>query len=168
MSSSLFQWMMTVLCGEAGLTREKSSRLPCSLVSNDHDSSPDSLFFLSLRTTSSVVWGGRINLTDILKVPWHVAIYDEAHKLKNRSSKTYEASCQLPTKLRYGLTGTAMQVISSMYSFPPVKSQLFCSFPSLSSGLQAGWLDDVLADCGDACRISNSCAAAHLCRANCY
>lgn len=54
--------------------------------------------------------GGRRNLEDMLRVPWHVAIFDEAHKLKNRSAKIYEACCQLPTKLRYGLTGTAMQV----------------------------------------------------------
>ena len=64
----------------------------------------------------SFVWGGRINLEDMLKIAWHVAIFDEAHKLKNRSSKTYEASCQLPTKLRYGLTGTAMQVHSFVRS----------------------------------------------------
>lgn len=49
-------------------------------------------------------------MEDMLKIAWHVAIFDEAHKLKNRSSKTYEACCQLPTKLRFGLTGTAMQV----------------------------------------------------------
>ncbi|KAL3134837.1 hypothetical protein ABBQ32_007805 [Trebouxia sp. C0010 RCD-2024] len=51
----------------------------------------------------------RRNLEDMLRVPWHVAIFDEAHKLKNRRAKIYEACCQLPTKLRYGLTGTAMQ-----------------------------------------------------------
>lgn len=55
-------------------------------------------------------------MEDMLKIAWHVAIFDEAHKLKNRSSKTYEASCQLSTKLRYGLTGTAMQVYLFMRS----------------------------------------------------
>ena len=53
----------------------------------------------------------------MLKISWHVAIFDEAHKLKNRNSKTYEACCRLPTKLRYGLTGTAMQVGLSTRSF---------------------------------------------------
>ena len=46
----------------------------------------------------------------MLRVPWHVAVFDEAHKLKNRNAKIHEACCQLDTKLRYGLTGTAMQV----------------------------------------------------------
>lgn len=45
-----------------------------------------------------------------MKIRWHVAIFDEAHKLKNRASQIYAASCGLDTKLRYGLTGTAMQV----------------------------------------------------------
>ena len=57
--------------------------------------------------------GYRRNLDDMLRVSWHLAIFDEAHKLKNRSAKIYDACCQLPTKLRYGLTGTAMQVGSS-------------------------------------------------------
>ncbi len=52
----------------------------------------------------------RRNLEDMLRVAWHVAVFDEAHKLKNRSAKIYEACCELKTKLRYGLTGTAMQV----------------------------------------------------------
>lgn len=61
-------------------------------------------------TVDAGMLGGRRNLEDMLRVPWHVAIFDEAHKLKNRRAKIYEACCQLPTKLRYGLTGTAMQV----------------------------------------------------------
>ena len=42
-----------------------------------------------------------------------MAVFDEAHKLKNRNAKIHEACCQLGTKLRYGLTGTAMQVPTS-------------------------------------------------------
>lgn len=34
----------------------------------------------------------------------------QAHKLKNDGSKTYQAAAQIRTKLRYGLTGTVMQV----------------------------------------------------------
>ncbi len=52
----------------------------------------------------------RRNIEDMLRIPWHVAVFDEAHKLKNRNAKIHEACCQLDTKLRYGLTGTAMQV----------------------------------------------------------
>ena len=46
----------------------------------------------------------------MLKIDWHVAVFGEAHKLKNRASQIYAACCELKTKLRYGLTGTAMQV----------------------------------------------------------
>ena len=41
---------------------------------------------------------------------WHAVIVDEAHKLKNENSKTYKACESIATKLRYGLTGTVMQV----------------------------------------------------------
>lgn len=52
----------------------------------------------------------RRNIEDMLRIHWHVAVFDEAHKLKNRNAKIHEACCRLGTKLRYGLTGTAMQV----------------------------------------------------------
>ena len=55
----------------------------------------------------------RRNLEDMLRIPWHVAVFDEAHKLKNRNAKIYGACCALQTKLRYGLTGTAMQVCTA-------------------------------------------------------
>ncbi|DBA69980.1 TPA: hypothetical protein ACH3X2_012333 [Trebouxia sp. C0005] len=51
----------------------------------------------------------RRNIEDMLRIHWHVAVFDEAHKLKNRNAKIHEACCRLGTKLRYGLTGTAMQ-----------------------------------------------------------
>lgn len=44
------------------------------------------------------------------KVEWHVAFFDEAHKLKKRSNSIFEAARSLKTKRCYGLTGTAMQV----------------------------------------------------------
>ena len=42
----------------------------------------------------------------LFSVPWHVAIFDEVHKLKNKKSGVYMAAGQLDTKLRYGLSGT--------------------------------------------------------------
>ncbi|KPV71875.1 uncharacterized protein RHOBADRAFT_56261 [Rhodotorula graminis WP1] len=38
-----------------------------------------------------------------------VVIVDEAHRVKNRKSATTQAMNQFPSRLRYGLTGTAMQ-----------------------------------------------------------
>ena len=43
------------------------------------------------------------------KVSWHVAIFDEAHVLKEGTQK-FNAAMRLNTMRRYGLTGTAMQV----------------------------------------------------------
>ena len=45
---------------------------------------------------------------------WNAAIIEnaramQAHIVKNKDSKTYQACQRLPTRLRYGLTGTAMQ-----------------------------------------------------------
>lgn len=51
----------------------------------------------------------RLLADDVNSVPWHLAIFDEAHKLKNDRTKLYEAVAGLPTRLRYGLTGTPMQ-----------------------------------------------------------
>ncbi len=63
----------------------------------------------------------RINIDRLQEIDWHVAIFDEAHKLKNKrvSTKndnisTYGAATSLRTKRRYGLTGTAMQVKSQL------------------------------------------------------
>lgn len=46
---------------------------------------------------------------ELYTVAWHVAFFDEAHKLKNHKTKGYAAAALLPTKLRYGLSGTIMQ-----------------------------------------------------------
>lgn len=51
----------------------------------------------------------RLLADDVNSVPWHLAMFDEAHKLKNDRTKLYEAVAGLPTRLRYGLTGTPMQ-----------------------------------------------------------
>ena len=44
----------------------------------------------------------------LLRVPWHVVVFDEAHAMKNSASDTAIAADRLPTRLRYGLTGTPM------------------------------------------------------------
>ncbi len=46
---------------------------------------------------------------DMCSVPWHLVIWDEAHMLKNEKTKLYKAAVRLPTRLRYGRTGTPMQ-----------------------------------------------------------
>jgi hypothetical protein len=43
----------------------------------------------------------------------HVVVYDEAHKLKNSKSKQYEAALALPTKYRYGLSGSTNTATAS-------------------------------------------------------
>ena len=54
----------------------------------------------------------RLQLKSITSIPWHLAVFDEAHKLKNKSSSTYRAASALHgiTRRLYGLTGTIMQV----------------------------------------------------------
>lgn len=54
----------------------------------------------------------RLQIEDLLSIEWHTAVFDEAHKLKNDKSATYEAAAELHgvTKRLYGLTGTIMQV----------------------------------------------------------
>ena len=55
----------------------------------------------------------RLQLESITSIPWHLAVFDEAHKLKNESSSTYKAAAALQgiTRRLYGLTGTIMQVL---------------------------------------------------------
>ena len=54
----------------------------------------------------------RNQIESITSVNWHVAVFDEAHKLKNDDSATYKAALQLHavTNRMYGLSGTVMQV----------------------------------------------------------
>ena len=64
---------------------------------------------------------------------WHAAIVDEAHKLKNDASKTYQACSSIPTKLRYGLTGTVMQVtdFTQRHGHDWAKYHWHCGFSNL-------------------------------------
>ena len=45
-------------------------------------------------------------IEDLAIIPWHLVIVDEAHCLKNDKSQTWQAADRLPTRLRFGLTGT--------------------------------------------------------------
>ena len=44
----------------------------------------------------------------MIQIPWHLVIFDEAHRLKNPKTLTAGAADILPTRLRYGLSGTPM------------------------------------------------------------
>ncbi len=69
----------------------------------------------------------RLQLESITSIPWHLAVFDEAHKLKNESSSTYKAAAALQgiTRRLYGLTGTIMQVLSQP---PPRIGLAICYF----------------------------------------
>lgn len=51
----------------------------------------------------------RLNIGDVSQRDFTIVIADEAHRLKNPTSGTTEAMHLFPTRLRYGLTGTAVQ-----------------------------------------------------------
>ncbi|BFI27867.1 DNA excision repair protein ERCC-6-like 2 [Marchantia polymorpha subsp. ruderalis] len=51
----------------------------------------------------------RIHGEELCKIKWDLVIVDEAHRLKNDKSHLYMKCMQLPTKRRFGLTGTVMQ-----------------------------------------------------------
>jgi len=67
---------------------------------------------------------------DILNIPWHMAVYDEAHMLKNNESKTYISARQIRTRLRYGLSGTIM---SNCYE------ELWCLLDFMVPGCLGPW-----------------------------
>jgi DNA excision repair protein ERCC-6-like 2 len=47
---------------------------------------------------------------DILnKIDWCCVVFDEIHKIKDRTTKLYHSCCELKCLRRYGLTGTVMQ-----------------------------------------------------------
>ena len=48
-------------------------------------------------------------LDEMNGVEWTCVVFDEVHKLKDRTSKVCRACCQLECQKRYGLTGTLMQ-----------------------------------------------------------
>ncbi|KAL3697794.1 hypothetical protein R1sor_011870 [Riccia sorocarpa] len=51
----------------------------------------------------------RIHGEELCKIKWDCVIVDEAHRLKNDKSHLYIMCMKLPTRRRYGLTGTVMQ-----------------------------------------------------------
>lgn len=50
----------------------------------------------------------RTKVESMAAVPWHVVILDEAHRVKNPKAGITIAVDRLPTRLRYGLSGTPM------------------------------------------------------------
>ena len=73
----------------------------------------------------------RLHMKDLSQVSWHVAIFDEAHELKE-GTKKWEAALSLNTKRRYGLTGTAMQVCHSWPQSPCVATGRLSVCPRLA------------------------------------
>jgi SNF2 family DNA or RNA helicase len=66
----------------------------------------------STRSPSTVIAGieaVRSNIDELIDHDFSMIIVDEAHRVKNPLSQTTMALHQFPTKLRYGLTGTAIQ-----------------------------------------------------------
>lgn len=57
----------------------------------------------------------RLQIESLVEIKWHVAVFDEAHKLKNDGSATYQTASMLHkvTQRLYGLSGTVMQVTDS-------------------------------------------------------
>lgn len=51
----------------------------------------------------------RRNIDDLAARDFSVVIADEAHRLKSPKASITKAMQSLPTRLRYGLTGTAIQ-----------------------------------------------------------
>ena len=51
----------------------------------------------------------RQNFDDLNSMPWILCVFDEVHRLKDRSSRIAKVANQLSCKVRFGLTGTVMQ-----------------------------------------------------------
>ena len=49
------------------------------------------------------------DLKHISQITWEIVILDEAHLVKNNSTETYKAVCQINAKMRLCLTGTPME-----------------------------------------------------------
>lgn len=45
----------------------------------------------------------------LMQCPWAVVILDEAHMVKNQTTRTYRAACKLPSQMRLCLTGTPLE-----------------------------------------------------------
>ena len=89
----------------------------------------------------------------VTSINWHLAFFDEAHKLKNQKAKLYEAALRMGTKLRYGLTGTAMQVCQHN-TRPSTPARL-----GADAGCKQKWFCRAAVDC--------TCSAGDLRSLNC-
>ena len=49
------------------------------------------------------------DIRHLAKIPWDAVILDEAHFVKNNDTATYQAACQLKSRIRICLTGTPME-----------------------------------------------------------
>lgn len=49
------------------------------------------------------------DIRHLSKIPWDALILDEAHFVKNNDTATYQAACQLKSRIRVCLTGTPME-----------------------------------------------------------
>ena len=49
------------------------------------------------------------DIENLMQVKWNITILDEAHLVKNQSSRTYRAACRLKSKMRLCLTGTPLE-----------------------------------------------------------
>lgn len=45
----------------------------------------------------------------MMVAPWSVVILDEAHLVKNQTTRTYRAACRIPSQMRLCLTGTPLE-----------------------------------------------------------
>lgn len=45
----------------------------------------------------------------LMQCPWAIIILDEAHLVKNQTTRTYRAACRLPSRMRLCLTGTPLE-----------------------------------------------------------
>ena len=90
----------------------------------------------------------RLSADQICGFDWHLAVFDEAHKLKDPKAKLYAAAAGLKTSRRYGLTGTPVQnSMNELYSLLDLMTPgcmgektsftVRCHRPSLPSGLHS-------------------------------
>jgi superfamily II DNA or RNA helicase len=69
----------------------------------------------SLRAVSGhrvIITSYGITLRDLdifVEKPWSLVILDEAHLVKNQASRTYRATCRIPSRMRLCLTGTPLE-----------------------------------------------------------
>ncbi|MFK7873964.1 MAG: SNF2-related protein [Oligoflexales bacterium] len=67
---------------------------------------------LQSKNSTTLITSYGIMLRDIRRlsaIQWDAIVLDEAHYVKNKSTATFKAVCQLNSKIRLGLTGTPME-----------------------------------------------------------